>query len=256
MRKKEDNLKTLLQREAKNQSNSREKLQETIFLCQKAIWEIQRNQEISAFEFIWYQARFIAKETWIAQAAIFAGMLFCIFVWDIHSRLEMDLLITVAAPMMILFAVPEMWKNIRYRAIDVEACTKFGLKKSYLARFILLGMTNLCMVTVLVILESRLFQMPMYEFSIRFLVPYNSTLMLCFFVMSRKRQVSEYMIVGSGVLWTAVLCWLTKHFCIYENVQMTIWCGLIVLSCFYIFWMSKKIFRNFQYKLEANYVRN
>lgn len=233
------------------------KMQKTIRLSQKVILDTQKSQEISMFEFLLVQMKFITKGTWIAQIFIFVSIIFGIFLGVSQGEKQIGLLFTVMAPMMILFSIPELCKNIRYQTTEVEVCSRFGLKKVYLARFILLGMTDLCMATILILLGSANYSIPFYELAIQFLVPYNSVLVVCFLVMSFKRiPVSDYMVTAAGILWTVVLFAVTKFYHIYENVQLLVWCVLLLLSCLYIGFAGRQIMENSKHYTEVDYVRN
>lgn len=232
------------------------KLEETIALSKRIIMEEQKEKEAGLLEFVFGQMRFISSGTWIVRFAIFVGIAFILYQVRGYGLEQLDQILSVATAVLVLSGIPEIWKNIRFHALDIEICTRFGLKKAYMARFLLLGMMDLCMATFLVLLGNRWLSISLYQMAIWFLVPYNSMLMICLSMTAFAKHKSEYLTEAVGALWMAAVYWLTGYVKIYEKVQLLIWGILLFASCIYIGFVIRKIIENTGHYLEVEYVRD
>lgn len=232
------------------------KLEETIALSKKIVMENQKNKEAGGLEFVFGQMRFISAGTWLVKFFIFAGMVLVIYLFSAGGTEYTDQMLAVATPVLVLSSMPEFFKNIRFQSTDVELCTRFGLKKAYMARFLLLGMYDLCMATVWILLGNHWLSLSLYQLVIRFLAPYNSTLMVCLSVMMVQKSGTEYLAETAGAAWMAVLFWSTRYLKIYEKIQTLLWAVLIGVSCVYIGFVMKKIIDGTERILEVDYAGN
>lgn len=233
-----------------------EKLEETIVLSKRILMEREKEKEAGMLEFVFGQMRFISKGTWAVKAVVFLGMFFALYGIRPRGGKGAEQMMAVAASLLVLTAMPEIWKNIRYQALDVEGCTRFGLKKAYLARFLLLGMTDLCMATFFVLCTNRWLSSSFYQIALWLLVPYNSMLMICLSIMAFGKRGSESMAEAVGALWMAAVFWLTGYLQIYEKVQLFMWGILLLFSYVYIGFVIGKIVKNANGLSEVEYVRN
>lgn len=233
-----------------------EKLEETIVLSKRILMEREKEKEAGMLEFVFGQMRFISKGTWAVKAVVFLGMFFALYGIRPRGGKGAEQMMAVAASLLVLTAMPEIWKNIRYQALDVEGCTRFGLKKAYLARFLLLGMTDLCMATFFVLCTNRWLSSSFYQIALWLLVPYNSMLMVCLSIMAWGKRGSESMAEAGGALWMAAVFWLTGYLQIYEKVQLFMWGILLLFSYVYIGFVIGKIVKNANGLSEVEYVRD
>lgn len=233
-----------------------EKLEETIVLSKRILMEREKEKEAGMLEFVFGQMRFISKGTWAVKAVVFLGMFFALYGIRPRGGKGAEQMMAVAASLLVLTAMPEIWKNIRYQALDVEGCTRFGLKKAYLARFLLLGMTDLCMATFFVLCTNRWLSSSFYQIALWLLVPYNSMLMVCLSIMAWGKRGSESMAEAVGALWMAAVFWLTGYLQIYEKVQLFMWGILLLFSYVYIGFVIGKIVKNANGLSEVEYVRD
>lgn len=232
------------------------RLEETVALSKRIMMERGKEKKAGMLEFIFGQMRFIAKGTWAVKAIVFLGMFFALYVIRPQGGKGAEQMAAVAASLLVLTAMPEIWKNIRYQAMDVESCTRFGLKKAYLARFLLLGMTDLCIATVFTLCTNRWLSSPFYQIAVWLLVPYNSMLMVCLSIMAWGKRTSEPMAEAGGALWMAAVFWLTGYLQIFEKVQLFIWGILLVFSYVYLGFVIGKIVKNANGLSEVEYVRD
>lgn len=233
-----------------------EKLEETIALSKRVLMDREKEKEAGMPAFIFGQMRFISKGTWVIKAFVFLGLFFAVYVVCPGNGKGAEQMMALAASLLVLTAMPEIWKNIRYRALDVESCTRFGLKKAYLARFLLLGMADLLMATFFVLCTNRRISSSFYQIALWLLVPYNSMLSVCLSVMAFGKKGSESMAEACGALWMAVVFWLTGYWHIYEKVQLFMWGILLLLSYAYIIFVIGRIMKNANRLSEVEYVRN
>lgn len=239
-----------------------EKLEETVALSKRIVLDEGRDgkekkeREAGMPAFIFGQMRFISKGIWAVKAVVFGGMLAALYGFRFGGNSGAGEMMAIGASMLVLTAMPEIWKNIRYQALDVESCTRFGLKKAYFARFFILGMTDLCLATVFVACADRWLAVSFYRLAVWLLVPYNSTLIVCLSLMAFGKRGSEQMAEAGGALWMAAIFWLTGYLHIYEKVQLLIWGILLGLSYVYLLFVIGKIVKNANGILETEYMKN
>jgi len=233
-----------------------QRLEETIALSKKIVMEEQKDKEAGMFQFVFGQMRFISAGTWMIRAGMLLGMIVVLYTVHDNGGKQVDQMLSVVTPILVLSGIPEIWKNMRYHAMDIEICTRFGLKKAYMARFLLIGMMDLCMVTVLTVMGSRRLSISFYQIAVWFLVPYNSTLMICLSMTAFIKHKSEYFTEAVGALWMAAVYWLTGYVKIYEKVQLFLWGILLVISFVYIGFVIRKIMESTEQYLEVEYVRD
>lgn len=239
-----------------------EKLEETVALSKMIVLdnerdsEKQKEREAGMFAFVFGQMRFISKGTWAVKAVVLGGMLAALYGFRFGEIGGAGQMMAIGASLLVLTAMPEIWKNIRYQALDVESCTRFGLKKAYFARFFILGMTDLCLATVFVVCADRCLALSFYQLAVWLLVPYNSMLMVCLSLMAFGKRGSEQLAEAGGALWMAVVFWLTGYLHIYEKVQLFMWGILLGLSYVYLLFVIGKIVKNANGLSEVEYVRN
>ncbi|MBP3460125.1 MAG: hypothetical protein J6K58_13020 [Lachnospiraceae bacterium] len=259
---KKDDISVLLNTKGKNRFVMEQKefvpqkLEETILLSKKIVMEEQKDKEAGMLEFVFGQMRFISCGTWMLRVMMFLGMTFVLYAVHGNGREQMDQILSIFTSILVLSGIPEIWKNIRFHATDIEICTRFGLKKAYMARFLLLGMMDLCMATFLAVMGNRWLSVSFYEMAVWFLVPYNSTLMICLSMTAFAKHKSEYLTEAVGALWMAAVYWLTGYVKIYEKVQLFLWGILLVVSCVYIGFVISKIMKSTEQYLEVEYVRD
>ena len=98
----------------------------TVKACQNILSESvlsKQSHRTSYFEFLYEQTKFIKKRWWILQGCI----LMCLWIWlsnytsDIKDMMR---IMGISATIFVVLIVPEIWKNRRNGAIEIEQAVR------------------------------------------------------------------------------------------------------------------------------------
>ena len=99
----------------------------TIKVCQDILTEQalqMESKKTSYFEFLYEQSRFIKKRWWVLQG----GVLLYLWLWlsnNANDMKETMRLMGIFATMFVILIVPEVWKNRRNGAVEVEQASYY-----------------------------------------------------------------------------------------------------------------------------------
>lgn len=203
-------------------------LEKTIRLSRAAFYESEKNRSMSRGEFLLSQAKMIRKRWWLLQAAVLAGILLLMvqeYTDDLYSRC-----LGAAAPLFLLLALPELWKNRHYEAMEVESASYYTLRQVYAARLTLFAGVDLCLISLFFLSASCFARLTLWELLVQFLLPFNVDCCICFLCLYSRNNNSEIIsVLLSGVftlLWETVI--LSEP--VYETITLPVWILLLGLS--------------------------
>jgi len=208
-------------------------LEETIRLSREAFYKSEESRCMSRGEFLLSQAKQIRKRWWLLQTLVLAGILLLIAqadTADLNSRC-----LGAAAPLFLLLALPELWKNRHYDAVEVESASYYTLRQVYSARLTLFAGVDLCLISLFLLSASCVARLTFWEMMVQFLLPFNVDCCICFLCLYSRNSNSEIIsILLSGVftvLWETVI--LSGP--VYEAITVPVWAILLGLSAVLIF---------------------
>ncbi|OPJ61444.1 hypothetical protein [Clostridium oryzae] len=221
---------------------SQKKLEETVLKSKSIFEENAQKKKASEWEFLISQFFIIKKSFWILQALVIVIFISWVNIFN-SSEISGDVSVyfAVFVPLFVISAIPEVWKNIQFRALEIENTTYFTLKKVYVARILIIGMYDLLLASILLCTIAYITSTPLYMLIIYFLVPFNTTCCICFIALGSKRRLnSSSFAVSLCTIWTGICYGLAKNIKIYEMVQEKLWYVLIMLSFVYLFRVMTK----------------
>lgn len=107
-----------------------EKIMETVRASQNAFFEREQEQQLSRWEFLWIQMKFIRKKWWALQALLLAGF-WCVLQFNAgaeDSEVQRQIL-GIAATLFTILIIPEFWKNRSSRSMEIEEASFFSLRQ-------------------------------------------------------------------------------------------------------------------------------
>lgn len=207
-------------------------------------------QPMNSWEFLFQQMLSLSKEYWITQLVVFFVAAFGLGFINISEN-KMSYC-AIYAPLLILFSIPELWKNISTNTYEVENTTYFDLRKLYLSRLVLVGMMDLILLSLLTVITVQTGGFSLYDAVIYFFVPFNFSCCICFSLLCSKRKIcSELLAVGSCISGAGFWYLLVKDYHVYELLQMRIWYALLILSVGYLIFSGKRIMESSRCYLEG-----
>ncbi|MDE6761353.1 MAG: hypothetical protein K2J90_11845 [Lachnospiraceae bacterium] len=211
-------------------------IQNVMKQCQNVISR-QENFQTSYFEFLYEQSRFIKKRWWGLQGAVLTVLWLLLQNLDAGNR---ERIAGVLATAFALLIIPEIWKNRRFSAIEIEEAAFYSLRQICAARILLFAVVDLILVTVFFVITLNTIQISAYEIIINFLIPLNVSCCICFRLLCSQKFETEYAVVLVCAIWTGLWLAVLTHDTIYYMIAEPIWLVLVGLSFIYLFFCIEK----------------
>lgn len=229
---------------------SENKIMETIKVSREAFYEAEERRNISYMEFLWQQAGYIKKYWWILQ------MVVLIFFWmkmyvdgqDVYTQRYLG----VGASLIVIFMIPEFWKNEKYRSVEIESAAYYSLRQIYAARLVLFGMTDILLLSFFFGIVSMTLQITIQQMMVQFLLPLNVNAAICCFILCSRRFHQEYTAIGCSVFWAGVWTYLIRIDRIYALLSTPVWIGTMLFSIICLMFGVQKLLGNCEKYWEEN----
>ena len=129
------------------------KEEQTIKICQNILTDQtlkKQSSRASYFEFLYEQSKFIKKRWWFLQGAVL------LFLWIWLGRCTTDLkdtmrLLGIFATLFVILIVPEIWKNRRNGAIEIEQASYYTLRQICAARTLMFAAADFVIVMIFLV---------------------------------------------------------------------------------------------------------
>lgn len=224
------------------------KMQETIHLAKQAYKERLLSKRIGFWEFIEMQIRFIGRWVWLSQAVLLLAALFFLsrFRTKTVDMKSVFLLLSSIAPMIAFVSFPEIMKSYAHNMEEIEACTRFSMRKLIGARMLILGLADLCSLTIILAVSawgnaSLILRMILYLF-----VPFNLTCCACMTVLDHvtSRYAGFYCraVCAACMVIFCRLPWATHY---YETAATGVWIISFFISVIYLVVETTRVFQSF-----------
>lgn len=198
-------------------------------LSRKAYHTQQAQDRLGQLEFLYQQGRYLHKRWWVLQGVVLALLWFLLR--DSYSDQFSQRLMSVYAPLFVLLLMPELWKNRRTGAMEIENTAFYSLRQIYAARLTLFALVDLLLLTVF-FLTMALGGFLQVRFLCQFFLPFAVTCCICFRTLYSR--VPEPCAMLLCVVWSVVWMELTAAEQIYALLTPPLWLGLLGLSLVYL----------------------
>ena len=219
------------------QNIDQEAVLQTIKNCKKTFVQAE-DYPLSYMEFLYDQMHFIQKRWWILQGCLLVVL--WIFLNDVADIYEMQRLMGAGACLFAIFLVPEIWKNRRNQAMEIEGAAYYSLRQVCMARILLFGFMDLLIVTAFAVSVAFTVNVSAQMFAVNFLVPFNVTGAICFRFLYCKRSESEYLAAAGCFLFMILWGFIIFREEIYCKISGAAWCTVLVLSMVYLIYVIKR----------------
>lgn len=217
-----------------------EHLQQTIYAAKNAFYHTEEGQPLTGFEFLRQQSHYIYKRWWIMQSLLLFVTGLLIVCAKSSFSIQRDLGIT--APLFMLMIMPELWKNHRSDAMEVESASYFTLRQIFAARITLFAMVDLLLLTIFGGVVTHVLNMNVLDFVVQFFVPFNVSCCICFTAFYSRSGNSEVLALLLCGIWEIVWMWFARS--IYEYVAAPVWYIMLLISTGYIVYCVARGQRN------------
>ncbi len=228
-------------------------LKQTIRAARSAYCETEAARPLTRFEFLMEQSRYIRKRWWILQGLLLAALGWMLIRADsgFYAARSMG----IAGSAFAVLILPELWKNLRCGATEVEGAAYYSLRQIYAARLTLFAMADLLLITAFGGLAVTAGGVPVTDLAVQFLLPFNVTCCICFQILYSRRMQSEIFSVFLCGCWIAVWVKIVLGK-LYDRITLPVWCGLLTLSAAYLVFCVMRGQRNLHKLLEAEPIWN
>lgn len=214
-----------------------EGLEKTVRSAERAYGEQLIAKRIGFPEFIAMQVRFIGRWVWAAHSALLLLFLLLLsrYQFGIRDMQPVFLLFSTIAPLVAFVGFPEILKSCSHNMEEIEACTRFSLRRLMAARMLILGLADLCCLTAILAASSANKGALVWRMILYLFVPFNLTCCGCLTVLRRVRnRYDGYSCAAVCAFCVAVFTKLSFRREYYEAAASGVWAVLFFLSAAYI----------------------
>ena len=211
-----------------NDVYTEESLQRAIRRATAAFYEGEEARCLSRWEFLVQQSRCIQCRWWVLQGALL------ILVWCLlktaDSTAYVQRSLGVAAPLFVLLALPELWKNRSCNAMEVEGAALYSLRQIYAARLTLFIGMDVLLLSSFFLAARWSGTVTVWELLVEFLLPCNVSCCICFSYLYSPRFPSEALCLVLCGIFTVFWETLLLRDAIYRAVSPVLWAAMLAGS--------------------------
>ena len=152
------------------------------------------------------------------------------FLNDAADIYEMQRLMGAGACLFAIFLVPEIWKNRRNQAMEIEGAAYYSLRQVCMARILLFGFMDLLIVTAFAVSVAFTVRVSAQMFAVNFMIPFNVTGAICFRFLYCKRGESEYLAAAGCFLFMILWVFIISREEIYCKISGAVWCAALSMG--------------------------
>ncbi|MDD3413727.1 MAG: hypothetical protein PHY47_06965 [Lachnospiraceae bacterium] len=211
-------------------------MEETQRKSKQVFYVSESELQVSFFEFVWQQSKYIKKKWWVCQ------LLILITIWAIINMMGQNdfviRMVGISASMFAILIIPEIWKNREVGSTEIECTCIYTLRQITAARMLLFAFVDLlllslfglsCIVTGIIVTE---------DIMVQFILPYVVTCCICFTCFYSK--MSMFPAIFSCTVWCVLWTQIVLNDRVYNLISMQVWWLLLTVSFAYlVFCISK-----------------
>ena len=123
-----------------------EKIQQTIRAAEQSLLDAQAREPMGMGEFFVSQVRYVRKRWWLLQTLLLAALYW--YVVNQTQAIFVRQALGTGGTILIVLAIPELWKNLGWGAMDVEFTSMYTIRQVYCVRLILFSGVDLMSITL------------------------------------------------------------------------------------------------------------
>ena len=209
-------------------------------LSREAFLKQESSEALSFHSFLLHQFFMIRKHWWGIQFLILC------MAWHIlDTETEAVFIrrdIGILSVLFIIAIVPELWKNLSNRCLEIEMASYYSLHHIYAARMLLLGFVDVTGVSIFAGGVYIILGVEVTDIIFQMLIPMTVTAGICFATMG-KREFGMGLPIASCLLMCLFWWWLCGEEGVYTAVSPIVWAGILVLSCWFLLYMALRLLK-------------
>ena len=179
--------------------------------------------------FVLGQVRYIRPWVWAGQATLLLALV--VGSWYVSAGPTVSALVSTVALATVLVGMPDVLRSREDGVIELEYACRFDCRQVLAARLIVLGLSDVVMLTVAVLAVPPLAGTDPVLVFLHACVPYFVTTAGCLWIASRPRKgaTMRCFAFGAGVAVVAATAWQVMPG-MYEASAVGVWAALFALS--------------------------
>lgn len=180
--------------------------------------------------FVMGQVRFIGKEVWILQAALILA-LFLFYGGEDPGAASAPIVSAIGA-LTVTIGLPEFFRSRNSNVAELEYACHFDCKHAIIARLIILGLSDIVILTCMIIAVPALVELDPFAVFLFACVPYFATCTSCLWVVNHVRHaVSSQLCLFCGIIiaLAALFAWQAAPQ-IYFATSIGVWAMLFCIT--------------------------
>ena len=155
---------------------------------------------------------------------------------------DMTRIMGIFATIFVVLVIPEIWKNKRNGAVEIEQASYYTLRQICAARMLMFGTVDLLIVMGFFVIAYQTTILSLNDLVINFLLPVNVSCCICFRLLYSRWEKSEYIAVLSCLIWVGVWMMVVTNDAIYQKIVTPVWVALLLLTfAYFVFCMQKSL---------------
>lgn len=226
-----------------------EDIQEVIQRSKAVFAERESESILSYHEFLLQQLQMTHKIWWMIQVLLLSSAWYLLEIEIETAYIKREL--GIVAAMFVIFIIPELWKNLNNRCMEIEMTTYYSLRKIYAARLLLFGGVDLILITIFSACVYTKLRISMFELITIFLLPLMITAGICFLLLSFQNQKMGVVIIACTV-WSVIWWIVTANESLYKVVTVPVWVGGFATACLFFLFSIYRVFASCNKLWEVN----
>lgn len=242
-------IETLLGRERIEIASEEADIQAIVQKAKTAFLEKESRRLLSYHEFLWDQFLMIRKRWWAIQLVIlYLAWLFLSMEDElIYIRRGMG----VFAAFFFIVLIPELWRNVSNRCVEIEIASYYSLHQIYAARVLLFGAADVLLLTAFIGGAHHILNVALIDLVTQFLLPLVVTACICFFALGRQRR-NGWITTGLCILWSGVWWAIAANDQLYAAITIPIWLAVFSFAFLFLVFAVCRLLRNCDKYMEVN----
>lgn len=224
-----------------------EHMKETIYLVRREISKKAERNRLSFWHFLKTQIRFIGWKIWIMQMIILEIM--CLCMTEFFGKYYMEYsevlprILMILAIVVLMTAIPFLYRSFRYRMQEVEAVTYVSSVKLMMARMFIIAIGDGVILGSIYIMASSNSAIPKMIIFLCLSIPFFTACNGCLF-MARHLKPEHFFRGSIGLCMAMIGLFLHKELWMEKFFQNAIYgllvSGLLIIFCIFQIWNMQK----------------
>lgn len=211
--------------------------------------ESESKKLLSYHEFIWNQFRMIRKRWWVFQFAIL--YLAWLFLSTENEAFYVRRGMGVFAALFAIILIPELWRNLSNRCVEIEIASYYSLHQIYAARILLFSAADVLLLTGFLGAARCVLHISLADLITQFLLPMVVTACICFVALGRQYR-SGWIAIALCILWSGVWWAIAANDPLYSAITLPIWIAVFAIAFLFLAFSIYRLLKNCNKYMEVN----